>query len=80
MPTNLRKNWENKLAEKLVGRTVKEVRYMTEEHSAKMCWNSSAIMIIFDDDSFICPMRDDEANDAGALFTSWNGLEIIPVI
>lgn len=72
--------WETKIADKLVGKKIKAVEYLTEKESNEMMWNGRPIIIIFDDDSYIFPMSDDEGNDAGALATSFTDLSTIPVI
>lgn len=59
----------NKYAsDNLVGKKVTAVRYMTDEEVEDMGWNSKALVIQLDDSSIIFPSRDDEGNDAGALF------------
>ena len=45
-----------------------------------MMWDSRPIVIIFDDDSYIFPMADDEGNNGGALATSFTDLSTIPII
>jgi len=72
--------WEAEARKLLVGRTIAAVRYMTEEESEDSDFDSSPIVIIFDDGSYIFPMRDDEGNDAGALATSNEDTPTLPVI
>ena len=72
--------WTAKARKLLVGRTIAAVRYMTEEEAADSDFYSSPIVIIFDDGSYIFPMRDDEGNDAGALATSDEENPTLPVI
>ena len=72
--------WTEKAHKLLVGRTIAAVRYMTEEEAADSDFYSSPIVIIFDDGSYIFPMRDDEGNDAGALATSDEENPTLPVI
>lgn len=57
-----------KVAEKLVGKTIKEVRYMTKEEAEEMMWYKRPIVIFFTDGSHMFPSMDDEGNDGGALF------------
>jgi hypothetical protein len=73
-------NWEQKIGEKLIGKTIAAVRYQTRDEADNWGFTARAIVIIFDDTSFIVPSRDDEGNDAGALFTSYEDLPTIPVI
>ena len=72
--------WATEARKILVGRTIAAVRYMTEEEAADSDFDSSPIVIIFDDGSYIFPMRDDEGNDAGALATSNEDTPTLPVI
>lgn len=72
--------WETKIADKLVGKKIKAVKYLTEKECEDMMWYSRPIVIIFDDDSYIFPMADDEGNNGGALATSFSDLPTIPVI
>tara|TARA_R110000744_G_scaffold114954_1_gene214983 strand:+ start:99 stop:377 length:279 start_codon:yes stop_codon:yes gene_type:complete len=72
--------WAAKARKLLVGRTITGVRYMSDEEVADCGFDSSGIVIIFDDGSYIFPMSDDEGNDAGAIATSNEDLPTIPVI
>lgn len=70
-----------KLAEKLVGKTIKKVRYMTEEEAQGMYWSKRPLVIHFTDGSFLIPQADDEANNGGALWYQKSDLDlVIPVI
>lgn len=53
---------------RLMGKTVTHVRYMDKEECDHMGWESRPLVIVFNDGSFVFPSRDDEGNDAGALF------------
>ncbi len=72
--------WTNEAAELLLGRQIESVRYMTEEEQEMMGWYSRSIIIQLDNGLLIFPSRDDEGNDAGALFTSSEAMPTIPVI
>lgn len=74
------KRWEAEITNKLVGRTIASTRYLNDEEMDAIGWHRRALVIIFDDGEFIFPSADDEGNDAGALFTSFDDLETIPVI
>jgi hypothetical protein len=72
-----------KIVQILKGRTISEVRYMNEYEKEMLGWNKGCIMIILDDGTIIYPSKDDEGNDAGALFVDNiqnNISETIPVI
>jgi len=85
MPTaeatkNLKNEWSKRAATHLKGKVIAEVRYLTKEETNFMGWYNAPLVILFTDGSYIFPSRDDEGNDAGALFTSFEDLPTIPVI
>ena len=53
--------------ELLVGKTIKDVVYLRHMDIEEMLWSKRPLMIIFDDDSIMVPMMDDEGNDGGAI-------------
>lgn len=77
--SNIQKR-EEKCAKALVGKTIKEVRYLSDLEAAGLGWSSKALVLFFNDGSYIYASADDEGNNAGALFTSMDDLPIIPVI
>lgn len=77
---SLAERWNKKASDFLVGKTIKSVRYMTDEEMEDMMWHSKPVIIDFTDGSWIIPQRDDEGNDGGALYTSDETLSVIPVI
>lgn len=74
------KRWEDEAAAKLVGRTIASVRYLTKKEQDVLGWYAASLAIIFDDGSAVWASTDDEGNGPGALFCSWDDLEVIPVI
>ena len=72
--------WNNKISDFLVGKTIESVRYLTDQEMNDFMWYKKPVIIKFTDGSFIIPQRDDEGNDGGALFTSDDNLDVIPVI
>ena len=72
--------WNNKVSDFLVGKTIESVRYLTDQEMNDFMWYKKPVIIKFTDGSFIIPQRDDEGNDGGALFTSDDNLDVIPVI
>ena len=54
----------------LIGKEIKEIRYMTKEEIEEWGWYKRPLVIFFTDNSFIIPQSDDEGNDGGALFYS----------
>ena len=79
--TEVEKRW-TKTAKILEGKTISEVRYLTEEERDDLGWFSRPIVIFLDDGSYIFPQSDDEGNDAGALGVSHDLVkcEVLPVI
>jgi len=76
----LKKKWSAAISKILVGKTIKEIRYLTDQEQEQFDWLDSAVVIIFTDGSWIIPMSDDEGNNAGAIQTSNPELDTIPVI
>ncbi len=74
------KEWTDLAAAKLVGKTITNVRYLTDLEMKHLGWYHSTLMIFFDSGEHIYASADDEGNDAGALFTSFKDLPTIPVI
>lgn len=53
---------------KLKGKTIKSVSYMTDKEIENWGWYKKAVVIQFTDGSLLIPQKDDEGNDGGALF------------
>lgn len=73
-------HWTKKVSDFLVGKTIESVRYMNDTEMNNMMWSKKPVVIKFTDGSYIIPQRDDEGNDGGALFTSDDDVDVIPVI
>jgi hypothetical protein len=74
------KKWEKDIRPVLKGKTIANVRYMTEKEMEGLGWYSKALVIIFTDGTYMFPSADEEGNDAGVLFTNIKELDIIPKI
>ena len=74
------KKWEKDVSKLLLNRTIVKVRYMSDEEVDGLGWYAKAIVLHLDDGTMLFPSRDDEGNDAGALFTTNDDLPTIPVI
>lgn len=61
------KHW-NEQAQKFIGRKIVRARYMTHHEASEQGWNYRPLVLILDDGTIIWPSRDDEGNEAGALF------------
>jgi|TARA_R110000796_G_scaffold173614_3_gene290602 hypothetical protein len=70
--------WEKQSSKHLVGKTIDEVRYMTNKEMEDMGWDQKPLVIFFTDNTFIYASADDEGNNGGALFTNFKDLETIP--
>jgi len=53
--------------ELLVGKTIKDVVYLSHMDIEEMLWSKRPLMIYLDDGSLLIPMKDDEGNDGGSL-------------
>lgn len=73
-------HWGGLASKFLVGKTIKLVRYMTDEELDSMGWDTANLVIFFTDGSHIFASMDDEGNDSGVLFTSDPDIECIPSI
>ena len=80
MSDEITKNWEGKISEKLVGRTIVKVEYLTQEETDKNYWYKRPIALVLDDGNCLIPMADDEGNDGGSIATSFKELDTIPVM
>jgi hypothetical protein len=75
-----KEQYGEKCKEKLIGKTIKDCRYLTDKEVSSFGWCKSALAIFFTDGTVMYASTDDEGNDAGALQTNIKGLEIIPTI
>ena len=76
----LKKQWAKEAADKLVGRKIVKVRYMTKKEVEDCGWFNAAVILKLDDGTMLYPMADDEGNNAGSLATTNEDLPVIPVI
>jgi hypothetical protein len=69
--------------ETLLGKKITGVRYLTNEEKENLAWYSKCVVITLDDGTLVFPSRDDEGNDAGALYyqnKTGTQLKVLPVI
>ena len=78
--SRIQRDWTNRIKQRLVGRTIVGVRYMTSEEADASGWHHRPVVLILDDGHILFPMMDDEGNDGGALATSHEDLPTIPVM
>jgi hypothetical protein len=62
------KRWEDYGKKHLLNKTIKMVRYMSDEEQEAMGWYHKPLVIQLDDGTLLIPSADDEGNEAGALF------------
>tara|TARA_R110000824_G_C14819684_1_gene636567 strand:+ start:175 stop:408 length:234 start_codon:yes stop_codon:yes gene_type:complete len=72
--------WIQNIGKHLVGKTIVEVAYVSEEEAEKLDWYSRPVALRLNDGTWLVPTSDDEGNDGGALTTSLKDLHIIPVL
>ena len=72
--------WVKKAENQFVGQKIVRARYMTEEEMIDLGWTQKCVVLHLDDGNIIYPSRDDEGNDAGALFTNNEECNTFPVI
>lgn len=78
--SSLVRHWTAQAASVLEGRTIKKVRYLDEDELRSLYWGSTAIVLELDDGTLVFPSRDDEGNEAGALYTTNEDVSIVPTI
>ena len=72
-PTEIRRFWNQEASEKLKGRTIVKVEYMSEELVEDLGWYKIPVIMTLDNGWRIYPQMDDEGNDGGALFIEHTG-------
>ena len=74
--------WQKKIEKQLCGRTIVSVRYMPPQEAESSYWCYQPILLILDDGTAICPMSDDEGNEAGSIACMGDNVEVetIPVM
>ena len=72
--------WVKKIMKKLLNRKIVDIRIMDKEELEANAWDFRSIVITLDDGEMIYPSMDDEGNEAGAIFTTYEDLPTIPVM
>ena len=73
------KDWSGDATKIFKGKIIKRIEYLSDQEVKDMMWYSRAPIIVFTDGSWIMASKDDEGNDAGAMFTSNKEMSVIPV-
>jgi len=74
------KYWLDEAKRLLLHKRIVNVRYLTADEAEDMGWDQRSVAFQTQDGLWFFPSRDDEGNDAGALFTSEGGVNCLPVI
>ena len=78
---DLKTKWQNETRKKLVGKTIKHVRYMTDDEMEDFMWYRNPVVITFTDGTILVPQSDDEGNDGGSMmYIKNNKTDIIPTL
>ena len=77
---NPEKHWTKVAKDTLVGRSIVAVRYLTHEEADRLGWYSRSVIFELDNGTLVWPSRDDEGNDAGAIFTTDPKGSTLPVL
>jgi hypothetical protein len=72
--------WTELIAKHLVGKKITHVEYLPEDLMKEFDWYKRPITLHLDDGNILIASMDDEGNDGGAIFTSIEELQTIPVI
>jgi len=64
------KQWVKDAEKAFLGKTIVRVRYMTPAECDKHGWYHRPLVLALHDGTLIYPSRDDEGNDAGAMFSN----------
>lgn len=52
----------------LEGKTIKKVRWMSDNEMKQAMWYKRPVVVYFTDGTFMIPQMDDEGNDGGAIY------------
>ena len=74
-----RVRWRQKMIKTLRGRKIINVRIMTDEEMEGLGWYEKSVVLMLDDGASLFFSADDEGNNAGACFTTYADLPVLPV-
>lgn len=76
----INKGWIENIKKALVGKKIVDITLMPKEEMELRLWGEPTPIFHLDDGNIFYPSTDDEGNGPGAIFTSIDGLEVIPVL
>jgi len=77
--TQIRDTLEN-IKKAIVGKTIKDVRYMTDAELKENDWHEAGIVLILEDGHILYPLSDNYEESPGALGTSFKKIPIIETL
>ena len=72
--------WILAVADKLVGKTIESVEFMSKENAEAWLWSKRPLQILLSDGHQLIISQDDEGNNGGSIFTTYEDLPVIPVL
>ena len=66
-----------KVKKQMLGRTITNIRFMSEQECDNNMWDKRGVVIELDDGNILYPMCDEEGNNSGVIATSYKDLNVI---
>jgi hypothetical protein len=74
------KQWQKAVAHHLVGQKIVSVSFMSKTEAEEWGWYSRPIQLNLSDGHQLLISQDDEGNDGGSVFTTYEDLPVIPTL
>ena len=74
------KKWTAEVAAQLVGKTITSVSFMSEKAADDWGWSARPLEINLSDGHQLLVAADDEGNNGGSIFTTYDDLPTIPTL
>ena len=71
--------WTKYAADKLKGKRIIHVEYLSSKEAEESMWYNRPLLLQLDTGEWLCPMRDDEGNDGGAMCMGKNTFPVLSV-
>ena len=72
--------WRKAVEDKLIGKEITEVSFMSKAQADSWGWYKRPIILGLSDGNQLIISQDDEGNNGGSIFTSYDDLPVIPVL